>query len=436
MTTAGATATKIEVPDHWAYRGTPPQRRVYEHEHSLDDIRSWLTDGIDFATIKTLTRAADDGDIAETLQAFEEMELKSPRLAGVLQTRRMGLTGLPRRVTSASESQRFRGDAVLADEVTAFVDETLAGLDSFPEFLEHQATAIGPGLAVTEIVWAGTEVQKLAPLPSGRIQSDTQNDGQLRVITADEQMGIPLGSAKWVVHAPAARTGFGWTRSVIHSLANIYVVKLLAQADWAMFVERFGIPFIHATTGASISSAEKAALESMLAGWGTAGWAHFKEGVSLSVVESSQRGTSPHQAIMEYCDREMAVAVLGGTLTADTTGATGTFAAANVHDLVRRDLLSDDIAKESRTIGRDLLRPMVMYRYPGRNPPLPTFEHYIDDEVDRSILADVIGKAQAAGLRVGQTWAHEQLGIPEPQDGEEVLQPPQPQDPFATEEGL
>jgi phage gp29-like protein len=424
----------LRIPDWLRYRGKPPQQPVFRHEHSLDDIGDWVTDGIDYAKIQRLIRAADDGDVAETLQAFEEIESKDPRLYGLLQTRRMGLTGLPWRVVSASESQWFRGDKVLADEAAAMVGEKLDGLEDFPEALEHLATAIGPGLAMIEIVWNGIDVHALQPLPSSRIQADTQNDGQLRVITADEQMGIPLEAAKWIVHAPSARTGFIWTRSLSHALAMAYVTKLLAKADWAMFVERFGIPFIHATTDGDVSSAEKAALEDMLGRWGTAGWAHFKKGVEIGLVESASRGISPHEAIVEWCNREMVIAILGGTLTADTTGATGTFAAANVHNQVRADLTADDIRKESRTVGRDLIKPMVLYQFPARRPAMPTFEHYVDELVDQNLLADMLGKAQAAGLRVGRDWAHDALGIPIPQKDEEVLQPPQPQDPF--EEGL
>ena len=161
----------------------------------------------------------------------------------------------------------------------------------------------------------------------------------------------------------------------------------------------------------------------MLKNMSAAGWAMFSENVQLQLQESSQRGTSPFADLMEWCGRQQAIAFLGGNLTSDTTGGTGTFAAAAVHNDVRLDLTQSDAQKEARTIRRDLLTPLVQFKF-GETCPVPYFERQIDEPVDRKVEGEVIQQGQLIGLPIGKDWAYERLQIPKPGPDDELLPPP------------
>lgn len=416
---------------------------VYRHDPMLDSVREWVTDDPTFSKLRTLIRSADDGDIGETLQAFEEMEVKDPHLYGVASTRRMALTGLEWEVVSAAESQRFKGDKVLADEAAKFTGESLANLswvgpDGIPQTFDatlcHLADAIGPNLAMTEIVWRGPDVERLIPIPSHRICANPQDLSRVWIQTSEHRSGEPLEGDKWVIHRPRSKPGFAYVPSLSYAVAFLWLVKLLATVDYSTYMTRFGIPMVWAKVGKAPDSGEKTALQTMLANMGTAGWAMFSGEVEVNVLESAQRGTAPQQALIDWCERKESIAFLGQPLTTDTTGGTGTFAAAAVHNQVRADLLQDDIRSEGATIRGQLLLPMCKYHFPGRDVPLPLFRRIVPEPRDEVVELDKIVKAQAAGADVSREYLHNVTGIEKPKEGDEADRlEPVSSNPFADE---
>lgn len=413
---------RIRVPDTWQYAGRPPGGRTFELSQALDALPSAISDDLTFKKVKNLMRSADSGDLATSLQLYEEIEERDTHLQGVANTRRMALTGLEWEVVSEAESQRFSGDKGLADAAAAYVEEVLGKLESFEEGLEHLAGAIGPNLAVLELVWEGTQLVEIVPIPSHRLLVNPNDVGHLRIETPEHREGLTLRPPKWVIHIPKAKFAGKWTRSISHAVAFIYLIKLLAVNDWAQFVGRFGIPFLWAKMHKNTNDDERRKVEEMLASFGTAGWGWFSESVEMNVLESTQRGTSPHEAIANWCKREMSIAFLGQTLTTDTTGATGTYAAGAVHENVRQDLLEDDVRKEGRTVRRDIIKPLCLYKFPGREVSYPRFRRVFREPIDRKQEVDVMSAFQQAGGLIPKAWAHERVGIPEREGDEEVLE--------------
>jgi phage gp29-like protein len=225
------------------------------------------------------------------------------------------------------------------------------------------------------------------------------------------------------VYRPQFRPGFAYSPGIAFRLASLWLMLRLALSDWSTYVGRFGIPMIWAATEASVSPEEIAKVEAMLAEFGTAGWARFSKGVETQVMESGQRGTAPQQALLEFIHRAYAVAILGQVLTTDTTGETGTLAAAKVHNEVRGDLLTSDIRIEAGMVRAQIIEPMCRYRWPNRQIPLPEFERVIPETVDRLIEMQIMEGAQRLGVSVPRGWALERLGIPPLKDGDAALVP-------------
>ena len=129
----------------------------------------------------------------------------------------------------------------------------------------------------------------------------------------------------------------------------------------------------------------------------------------------------PYEALIEHLNRQISKAWLGQTLTTDTTGARGTFAASTVHEQVRQDILADDLRKEARTLRRDLLSPLVRFRF-GPDAPVPHFGRKARRATSARELADLLDTAvNDLGARVSVDWAHDALGIPIAGDDTPVL---------------
>ncbi len=407
----------------------PPEGYITSYDASLDAWRSSVVKGITPTRIESVLTNADNGEITDALILFEEIVQRDGKTRSVAGTRRRALTGLPYKIVSAADVQDDVADKRLAEDAAAFVRETLDGIVSLKRALKHMATAIGPNLAVLELIWASGRLIDIEPVPSWRLTMDLAKSLDVRVRTKGNQAtGIPATSPKFVVHIPDAACGSPLSASLLHAQAVLFLIKRLGLADWAAYVEQFGIPMRIGKYQNNASSEEKKALLAALKNLGSSFYGAMSQNAAIEIVESSSRGVSPHEAIINFCARETAILWLGGNLTSDTTGGTGTFSAATVQDDIRDDIRDDDIESESSTLRGQLIAPMCRYRFNRTDVPLPVFQRIKPETVDRIKEAELFGKAQAIGMEVPEDMARERLGIAKPQvddrgNREAVLEP-------------
>lgn len=415
--------------DAWRYGREAPQDRVFKPHPFLDRYHAYVSDALTFPKLKAMIRAGDSGDLGTMLALYEEMEAKDLHMQGVAGTRRSALTGLDWEIVDATEMQpRYRFadpkvDKTLAREAASFVEEKLTGLDGFEPALEHLTTAIGPNIAVVELHWQRNDLFDLIPIPSTRLTMDPLDLEHVRIITAENRKGIVADPRKFVVYMPHARAGFPFSCTISRAQAPLYLIKLLGIADWGKYVSIFGMPARWAQYKHGASPEEKAEALEMLQKMSAASYALFSEAVSMNLIESSQRGTAPHKDLIDWVERKQSIGWLGQTLTTDTSGTTGTYASASVHDNVRQDLLEDDVRRERRMVRNGIIRPLLAYQFPGRDVPMPYFRRRFRENVDRKVEAETIEVAQRAGVKVPKAWAHDRVGIPVPETNEEVLEP-------------
>ena len=321
--------------------------------------------------------------------------------------------------------------ASVSDLIRQAVDQFIGRASTdFEEALEHLATAIGPNLAVLELIWRYGELVGFTPIPNWRLTMKPEKSLDIRVLTDEERAdGIVASTPKFVVHKPRPCIGSPTRKAISSSSAWLCLFKKLARADWGTFCEIFGMPVRVGTYNRGAQDDEKKALKAALESLGASAWAMKSESSQIDFVESNQRGTSPHQAFINDCNLELGVLWLGGNLTADTTGGTGTYSAAVVQEGVRDDRLDADIRAEARTVRRQIIQPMIEYAYRGQGMPVPKFERL--KPKDSKAEAERIAAVQKTGAKIGEDYAYEALDIPKPAAGERTLEPPD-----AFEEGL
>ncbi len=386
-----------------------------------DSIRDYPGAGLTPSGLVSILREADDGSLSSAMQLYEEMEEKDAHLFSVANTRRLALTGLEWQVVSAADDHDGM-DRARGDEAAAFCREVLAELDSFDEVLQHLSLAVGRNIAIAEIVWdtAGGSFRPvdIAPVDFTRIVFDELD--RPRILTADEpREGIELGQHKFMVHTPHSVSGHPQRGGLLRVSAMVYLAKNLALKDWMVFAEVFGMPVRIARYEPSATPEEKRELLNMLESLGSNAAGIFSRAVELQVIEAN-RGTigPPYERLLEFLNREMSKVWLGQTLTTDLAGQKGSFAATEVHEQVRQDLLADDLRKESRTIRRDLLRPLTQFQL-GPDTPVPLFRRKLKQPTRAAELAETLDVAvNQLGLNVPAAWAHEALGIPQGSDNE------------------
>ncbi len=340
-----------------------------------DSVRDYPGAGLTPSRLSGILREADDGSLDTAMQLFEEMEEKDAHLYCVANTRRLALTGLPWEVVSATKG--LSGvDRAAADEAAHYCSDVLHNLDGFEEALQHLSLAVGRNIAISEIVWdvVAGELRPVAlpPVDFTRIVFDALD--RPRILTADEPRdGIEIAPHKFIVHTPHSVSGHPQRGGLLRVTAMVYLAKNLSLKDWMIYAEIFGMPVRVARYEPAATAEEKRELLNMLESLGSNAVGLFSRAVELQVIDANRGAAgAPYERLIDFLNREMSKAWLGQTLTTDIVGQSGSIAASQVHNEVRKEILADDMRKEARTIRRDLLGPLTRLRF-GEGVPIPHF---------------------------------------------------------------
>ncbi|NOT00689.1 MAG: DUF935 family protein [Phycisphaerales bacterium] len=398
---------------------TPRMGRVLEPRPE-DTWRDYPSGNLTPSRLMAILREADAGSLSSVLQLYEEMEEKDPHLYAVAGTRRLALTGLEWSIEADP-----MGDTNLALRAADHARRTLARIDGFDDALQHLALAVGRNIAVAELVWDGVgdsvSLVDIVPVDFARLALDDVD--RPRILTDDQPIdGIELEPNKFVVHVPQCVSGHPQRGGLLRVTALAYLAKNLALKDWMIFAEVFGMPVRIARYEPSATAEEKREMMRMLESLGSSAAGIFSRGVELQIVEAGRGAKGPpYQSLIEYLNREISKAWLGQTLTTDVSGARGTLAATSVHEQVRRDILADDIRRESRTVRRDILKPLTQFAF-GPDAPVPVFRRKLTRVGSTRELADLLAVAvNDLGAAIPSGWVHDALSIPRARDAEPVL---------------
>jgi phage gp29-like protein len=434
----------------------------------IRNIYSIIDDSIGLTPEKAvgILRTAEYGDPWLYLELAERMEEKDLLYQGVLHTRKMAVSQLDIDVTAAGDDAQSLDDA-------EFIRETL--IDSFQFSLSdvvfEMLDSLGKGFSVTEILWDtnGTNPNTGGPewlpfqlkwrdprwfmfdwvsgeqllvrslrtdgpqLPIGRESWDsklTPMNFRVRSDWGGAQIGIqpatePLAPFKFITHVTRAKAGLPIRGGLARLAIWVYLFKNYVLKDWVVFAEVYGQPMRLGKYGPGATENDKAALLRAVANIGTDAAAIIPESMAIEFVESKGGGQKSHemyQKFCEYLDKLLTIGVLGQELTTQLPRGAGSRAAAEVHDVVRRDIATDDARRVSATLNRDLVKPVIdLNRGPRwRYPQITIGFKQSEDLVD---LAAAMGPFIDRGMRVSEKWLREKFAAPEPRPDEALLHP-------------
>ena len=404
--------------------GTGPRPGRLLQPRPEDTWRDYPSSGLTPRRLMAVLREADAGSLSAAMQLYEEMEEKDPHLYAVANTRRLALSGLEWTI-APDNTGRTGANVILAQQAADYCRQVLTRMDTLDEALQHLGLAIGRNIAIAELVWGDdgdtVTLVDIVPVDFARIVFDELD--RPRILTEEQPFdGMDLTANKFVVHAPQCATGHPQRGGLLRVTALSYLGKNLALKDWMIFAEIFGMPVRIARYEPSATAEEKREMLDMLESLGSNAAGIFSRAVDLEIVEAN-RGTQgpPYEKLVEFLNREVSKAWLGQTLTTDVAGVSGVLSATLVHEEVRKDIRSDDIRKEGRTIRRDVLTPLTRFKF-GPDAPVPYFTRKPNRAQTLEELSTVLDAAvNRLGVRVPAAWAHETLGIPQPTEGEAVL---------------
>ncbi len=153
---------------------------------------------------------------------------------------------------------------------------------------------------------------------------------------------------------------------------------------WAVFVEKFGMPWVHGKVPRSTSDPERRKLLSNLSSMVQDAVAVINNDENIEITEAGGKKASGdiYQGLISAANREVSKAVLGQTLTTELDNG-GSYAATQGHLDIREDIVDDDADMVCAGFNR-LFAWVTELNVPNAAPPVFSFVQEEDIQKDRA----------------------------------------------------
>jgi phage gp29-like protein len=191
---------------------------------------------------------------------------------------------------------------------------------------------------------------------------------------------------------------------------------------WAIFAEKYGMPYLIGKHPRGTSKEETEKLADLLESMIQDAVAVIPDDSSVEIMEPGGKSASSqiYRDLLEYCDQEITISLLGQNLT--TQVEKGSYAAAQVHMQVRKDLLDSD-----KRLIENIFNSLIkwIYEINFSEGETPYFTLYEEEEVEKDLaerdekLANVL---QISGLKLSKKYFQKAYGL-EDEDFEQQQTP-------------
>jgi phage gp29-like protein len=356
------------------------------------------------------------------IELYEDL-LRDDKVGSTLQTRKLAVVGREWEIIPASDR---RQDQKVAD----FVKDILL---SFNYDAARRALLSGVvlGYKPAEIMWDYSEgsiwIKNIIGKSSRRFVFDLES--RMRMLTTSNMIeGEELPERKFVIFRNISDNGSPYGDGLGRMLYWPVWFKKNAIKFWMIFADKFGSPTIIGKYPQGTQKVEQDNLLSALEAIQQESAIKIPDTMVIELLEAARAGTvDTYERLCNFMNSAIAQVLLGQTLTSEI-GSKGSYAASQTHNDVRAEYVKADADAICECQNNSLIRWIVDYNFPevGRRG-YPRVWIRTEDEEDLKPLAerDQI-LVQNIGLPVAKKYFYDTYGIPEPGDGEELVNAPQP----------
>lgn len=394
----------------------PITNEVATVEKDIDLFSGWLTR---LENPDAVLRAESGG---RGVKLYEELE-RDWQVFSQLQVRAGALQACEWQVEPASDR---RADAQIAELVSRVLKEA-----NFDRLCTDLMQAVLTGYKPVEVMWeiSGAEVwiAEFRGRRPDRFVFDV--DGNLRLLTPQNCFdGEAVPARKFLTWTYGGHDHNPYGRGLGHQLYWPVWFKKNGIKFWMVFAEKFGSPTVIGKYPAGASDADKDKLLDAISTIQQQTGIRIPDTMAVELLEAARTGAVTYEDLANYFDRAISKIILGQTLTSEP-GESGSYSLGQVHDKVRRDILTSDADSMCELLNRTLIRWLVDYNFPAEGrTDYPRVWRRTEPEQDLAALAardKTILVDMGMGRRVPETYISDTYGMPLAQAGEAVIDVPQ-----------
>jgi len=392
-----------------------PQTSAYLslHRELADHPSRWLTP----QKLANYFQNAENGDLVAQNDLAMDMEEKDAHLFAEISKRKRTILNFDWHIKTI-------GDKVRDQKKAQLVQEFVQNIDDFEDVLLDLMDGVLKGYSCLEIAddvgntgWELVDntwlVKSLQFRPQSWFCTNPEHQNQLR-LRDNSLYGQELWDFGWIRHIHRSKSGYISRAGLVRVLAWPYLFKNYAIRDFAEFLEIYGVPVRLGKYSINATDREKDTLLKAVVEMGHNAAGIIPESMAIEFLSSANGTPESFQTMIDWAEKSISKAILGGTLTSQADGKTSTNALGTIHEDARFEIAISDAKQVATTLTKQLIHPLCQLN--GLDSKLFSFEF------DTSITnIDEIQKLSQIGLRIPAKYVREKLNIPEPIEDEEVL---------------
>lgn len=308
--------------------------------------------------------------------------LRDDRIFATLDTRVLGVLGLPFCVDPSEATTNQRKAKVYADQVESWFFQAMPE-STWADVLRCQNRM---GFAIGELAWSRHVTGELRPklrVHHPQFISWSHHDASFFLSTTTGRQKVTPGDGRWVLFAPSGQET-PWMNGTIRALGIPYLVRTFARRDWARRSEVEGLGVRKAKIPATGDPKNVDKFLRDVRALGAETTIRLPEGFDFSIEAPAATAADGFSKLIAHCDMAITLAILGQNLTTEVTG--GSYAAASVHARVQLDRLESDVAMLATTIHDQIIVPWGGYNFPDFDvdaAPWPRWDANPPEDIQR-----------------------------------------------------
>lgn len=313
--------------------------------------------------------------LGKRITVYEDL-LRDAQVASCMASRKAGVSKLNFELKAEKEDQKIHD----------FIEETFSRFDRHQLF-RAILNCVVYGYQPIEINW---EVREGRIVPASIIDKPAEwfcfgENNELRFLSKSQPLfGEELPDMKFVCPTNEATYKNPYGISV---LSRCFWPATFKKGDlkfWVSFTEKYGSPWVVGRYALGTSTENINRLADQLQAMIQDAVATVPEDTRVEIIEAAGKGASAEvfDKLKDACNADISKAILGQTLTTDV-GSTGSFAASQTHNEVRKDLILSDARIIENTLNQ-IVRWTVDQNF-GKNVPAPVFRFYEPEDVDKQL---------------------------------------------------
>ena len=372
---------------------------------------------------------ADQGDTHSQYEIFEECERDSI-VGREYFKRRLSVVNKDLQILPASEDAKDVKAAELCNDV-------IFKIERLNQVLFNLTDAIGKAFSVGAIVWEQKDglfvPVRVDHWPQQNFQLGdpaavySQDHDQIRVLTDEHpSKGKPIEdftSGQWIVHVqknwsqPIARA------ALFRSVVWRWLFKKFGIQDWAIFLERYGIPPRMAKYGPSAQKEDRDALIEALLNLGKDHACIYPDNSNIELLETKGLSSgAPHPNYIKFLNEEITIAINGNAMST-TQGDKGARSAKEAFQVDEGLQTAFDSQNLAQTVRDQLCAPVIENNLgSGYTLPKVAFPDERKEDLNERAKRDEI--IHRMGYDITKPYIEKTYSIPQKKDGEEILERP------------